>query len=292
MADIADVFSAMQAIITSVVYPNGTSSPSAILVSGVPQPARIYPGWPIPSNLDNDMAAGITNISIYAPRGFYKNTTRYPQDEFQITAPVHTITTLISGTNITIGGTESTPQNVAVVANGVGVSYGVQSSDTLTSIAAGLVALLQAAGVTCSSTGPVISIPNGVNIGATVGGAGSSIREVMRQEQKFQVTIWAPSSAVLTAPDAIRPAFGAPIKVQFAVTPFLTLSDNSAARLITMDDFYDDDVSKPNVYRRDLFYNVEYATTQTQQQYEIVLSKIQLSGGQDPNAPLIGNFVY
>lgn len=294
MADISDVFRALSSIIATVVYPNGPTNPSSIIVGGVHIDVKIFAGWPLPQNLDNDVAAGIADISIYAPRAHWKNTTRYPRNEMQLTAPVKTITATVNAaqTQVTIGGTLSLPQNVAIVVNGTGVSYGCQSGDTPSLIAAGIVALLIAAGVGAANIGPAITITNPTNLSARVGGAGTTIREVMRQEQMFQISFWCPSAAAGQVPDAIRSALAAPVKVALSVLSFLTLADGSAARIITAGDYLSDDVSKPNVYRRDIMYQIEYPTTQTQIETEIVLAKIDLSGGLDLTGPLIDTYVY
>src|SRR5262249_17582540 len=51
MADISDVTAYLASAVAAAVYPNGTSSPSVGNMD-----VRIYEGWPIPDQLDLDLA--------------------------------------------------------------------------------------------------------------------------------------------------------------------------------------------------------------------------------------------
>ena len=72
MADESDVETTLATLITAQIYPQGTNAPSALgpLV-------RIYRGWPNPTALNADLAAGIINISLSANPAHHRNTTRY-----------------------------------------------------------------------------------------------------------------------------------------------------------------------------------------------------------------------
>jgi hypothetical protein len=243
MADLTDVQSAIASLIAQTVYPNGTSQPS---LTG--QQVRIYPGWPQPNALDTDLAAGVVNISIF-PKQEERNTTRYPVDQ-QVTVPAApTLTATIVGQKVTIGGTVSTPQNVALNVNGTPYVYAVQPTDTLTGIAT---ALANIAGGT--SSGPVITV-SGIIKSARVGAAATVAAEFKRQEKVFQISVWA------NAP-AVRDALASPIDVALASIEFLTMPDGYAARIRYRSSFQDDALQKENLYRRDLNYTVEWATTQ------------------------------
>jgi hypothetical protein len=280
MADFDDVLTTLASIIDGVIYPNGDSQPSAVLVNASPVPARIYPGWPVSAALDADLLAGIINVSIFAPAGSEKNTTRFPTDAVVITEPVHTVTVAIdeAGTEITIGGTISTPQNVAIIANGKGVSYGVQAGDTIDDIASGLAALVSAI-APATASGPVISIPDAYALTARVGGAGTVGKPVGTQQRQFQITIWAPTPAARTA--AAKLVDGA-----LRDMPRITLPDTTMGMLCYSHTVTDDVVQKANCWRRDLFYVVEYTTLKESVATEIIVEKTIFTGPDPADTPI------
>ena len=61
MADESDVETALVALSSAALYPNGANSPS------VPGPdCRIYRGWPNSAALDADLTAGRINVTVFA----------------------------------------------------------------------------------------------------------------------------------------------------------------------------------------------------------------------------------
>jgi len=262
--------------ITQAVYPNGTSSPSVASV-----PCKIYRGWPIPANLDADLAAGTINVSVF-PQPLEQNVTRYPKDWQTQNVPTPALTLTASGTTITAGGTPSSPLNAAALVNNTGYAYAVQIGDTLNSIATGLAALINV-NTPATSSGPVITIPAAAQIAARVGGVGTIIRETKRQKRGFQITCWCPNPALR---DLIVP----PIDTTLADIEFLSLPDGTGGRLLYERSSVSDRVEREGLYRRDLFYSVEYATTDTQSAAQIVVELFNLTGGLDPSAPIIDTF--
>lgn len=249
MADISDVSNALVALIAQTLYPNGTGQPSLITAA-----VKVYPGWPNEAQLDADLIAGIINVSVF-PTQIERNTTRYPRYDYQealVNTPTLTLT--INGQQITVGGAMPVTffaQNAMAMVSGLPYVYATQSTDTLTSIATALAALIPGA----SSTGAVVTIPNGKPIAAArIGTIGTRISELRRQERVFMATVWAPTPALRDAAvNAIDPVL--------ADTKFLILADTSAARLIYRSSFITDALQKAKLYRRDLNYAVEYATT-------------------------------
>lgn len=284
MADLSDVLTSLVNIVAGAIYPNGTSAPSAVIVGSAAVPARIYPGWPLPAPLDADLAAGLINVSVYAPSGMERNTTRYPLDQETLTLPVHTLTVAIDGTGtaITIGGTVAVPQNVAALVNGSGFVYEVQAGDTLISIAAALAALINAV-TPATSSGPVITIPAAKRLIARVGSTGTSITEIRRQDRQFQIVFWCPTPAARDAAVKL-------VDPVLAALKFISLADGTAGRLIYQRTFLDDAIQKAGCWRRDLFYSVEYGTTITETDTEIVDVRTSITGGVDPAAPPIITF--
>jgi hypothetical protein len=276
MADIADVENTLVTTITQAVYPNGTGNPSIINAR-----CNIYRGWPIPANLDADLAAGTVNISVY-PMAVEQRTTRYPRTWQTLSTPTPALTLTISGTTITVGGTPSSPLNAAAIVNGSGFVYAVQPTDTLNSIATGLAALINAF-TPASSAGAVITVAAAKEIQTAVGGIGSVIRETKRQKRSFQISFWCPNP---TLRDAIVP----PVDQALADIDWLTLPDGSSGRLLYERTIVSDRVERAGLYRRDLIYSVEYGTTETQSTAQIVAELFNITGGLDPNAPAVTSF--
>lgn len=265
MADISDVQNTLVTLVANAVYPNGTSQPS---VSG--SDIRIFAGWPIPANLDADLAAGKANVSIYATN-IERVTTRFDMSWQELSINTPTLTAIVdsSGTRVTIGGTAATSQSVMIILNGTGYAYAVQINDTLNSIATNTAALIP--GATVSNN--VITVSNAYSLIARIGVTGTGIRELKRQERVFWIITWAPTPS---ARDIIASA----IDVALSATIRIALLDGYYARLRYIGTTPTDDIEKENLYKRSLSYAVEYATTQTETEYSVTDPYVNLIGGQ------------
>jgi hypothetical protein len=273
MADLSDVEASLVSLIAQTLYPNGTGNPS---VTGVP--AVVYAGWPTASRLDADLLALSTNqaggkvhVTVY-PTKMERNTTRYMRQWQNVTLPAPTLTLTVSGQQVTVGGTVSTPQNVMLMVGYRPFVYAVQPSDTLTSIATALATLVTGS----TNAGPVVTLAtNAILTAARVGASGTAIMEVRRQERVFQITVWADTPAD-------RDATAKAIDPVLANIEFLVFPDTSAGRLIYKSSPVDDMVSKAVLYRRDLMYSVEYATTLVNTTTEITQTQLNVSVGVEP----------
>ena len=270
MADVADVMNALVALVDQTLYPNGSSSPS---LTGAT--FRIYPGEPLPGQLDADIAAGTVNVSVFPLLGEI-NTTRFPADWQESTPPAVTLAAAVAGTTVTLSGTVSSPQNVALLVDGKSYVYAVAASDTLATIATALAALVNA-DQPASAAGAVVSVPNSHRIVARLGGVGTSIRELKRQLRRFRISFWC-------ADPNTRNAAAAPVDVALAATHFLTLADGSAGRLVYHASPLIDTAETLAIYRRDLVYSVEYPTTQTESDTEIIVIEENVAAGPAPTA--------
>jgi hypothetical protein len=215
-----------------------------------------------------------------------RNTTRGPVDFQQLTAPVHTLTATVdpTGTEVTIGGTVSVPQNVALLLNGGAVVYPVQAGDNPDSIAAALAALVGDTLTPATAAANVVTIPGAIHLVARIGGAGTSIAEVGRQERLFQITFWCPASS---PPPAVRDAAVKLVDPVLRRASRLPLADGTAGQLVYVRTSQDDARQKVGCWRRDLFYRCEYGTTVTETDTEIIVVATTLTGGVDPTAPVI-----
>lgn len=275
MADISDVEASLLSLLTQTAYPNGMSSPSVVLDSGGnPHNVQLYRGWPIPDQLDIDMAAGTVDVSIF-PSRVEQNVTRYGLDyEEVLPLPGPTLTLVAGVTTLTVGGTASVPQNVAALVNGFGYSYGVQPNDTLASIATGLAALINV-NTPATSSGPVITIPSAHSLTPRVGAVGSVIQEVARQKRNVMIGIWCPSPDLR---DNAAKLFDPILKS----TKFLNMPDGTKCRLIYVNSPITDTIEKQNIYRRDLIYSCEYGTTITSEARIVVIEEINIIRGIGP----------
>lgn len=258
MADITDVMDALVAVIAQTLYPNGTGEQSI-----VGTPCSVFSGWPIPQQLDVDLAAGKVNISVWALPS-ERVTTRIDTDWRTLEVNDPTITATVNAQQITLSGMIATPQNVGAIVNGKAYVYPVQGNDSLTTIATGLASLINADVPGTASVGPVVTVPNNYPVkAARVGRNGQTIREVRRQERVFQISVWANS------PEQ-RKAFVDAIDPVLSMTPRITLADEYMAHLSYRNSNYVDKNEKMRAYRADLMYAVEYATTQTENNTVII----------------------
>lgn len=260
MADTSDVENALQALVVSAIYPNGTSQPSIVA-----KDLFIYRGWPRSAQLDTDLAAGKAHISIFPPEGMERNTTRWPRDEEVVSTPVHTLTAVVSGNTIIIGGTVAVPQNVVAVAGTqYAFAYAVQANDTLATIAAHLAALIAASFPGTAASGAVITVAGKPGIlQARVVSAGQIATEQKRQEKTYWITCWCPTPAMR---DILAPA----IDVALSQLDFITVgTEQSEARLRYVGSRVSDEGQKVQLYRRDLVYTAEYGTFTITPAYEV-----------------------
>jgi len=214
MSDVSDVMNTVASQIAGFVYPNGTGQPS---VTGTT--INAFPGWPLPDQIDSDMPKGIADVSVYPVPNVETNTTRYRPKAVVMSIAEATITLVAGNRMLTVGGVMPSPftaHNVAALIAGQAFIYSVQSTDTLTSIATGLGALIARVYPGTTNTGPVISLPSGLQATvARVGTTGQVTTEWERQKQLFQITVWAPDPVT-------RATIGTAIKTPLSQITFLT----------------------------------------------------------------------
>lgn len=288
MSDLSDVETAIVNLITGLVYPNGSGAPSAVLNDALaPMPVRIYRGWPISANLDADLAAGTMNISVYSRNGTEKNTTRFHPDFQTVTTETATVAASVNASNqvvITGNGAVGITQWVTVLVGfRVAVAYNVLAADTPTTIASGLAGQLTAAGVPATSSLGVVSLTaQAAYVSAMVGVTGTQAAEWRRQETQIQITLWCPTPTTRdNAAKLVEPTL--------AQTTFLTLPDQFQARFRYHNTLMFDGAEKVQLYRRDLIYSAEYATTVTDTASEVTAVNTNIAGSVAPlgSAPVI-----
>lgn len=267
MATLTDVYNALVALAINAVYPNGTSQPSVASTDVV-----IRPGWPDPNQLDTILAQGKVRVSVFKMTGMEKNKSNNANSWEPLSVPAPTLSLITTANSVTVNGIVTVPQNCMISVNGISYHYEVQSDDTLNSIAANLAALIPGAVVNDN----VITIADAFSIVARIGVVGSAIREVKRQDQSFRIITWAPTPELRDiVSDAIDVLFGQTVRIQ--------LTNSELECLIYKGSQEHDEFQKVNLYRRDLIYSIEYATTQVQNFYQIIDPKDTVTYEQSIN---------
>ncbi len=102
------------------------------------------------------------------------------------------------------------------------------------------------------------------------GTTGSGVVELRRQTRTFQVSVWA------SRPDH-RDAIAGPIDTALAATSRLALPDGTQGLVSYVSSTQNDSEQRQGVYRRDLLYSVNYATTRTTAQFAIVATVLSVT---------------
>lgn len=249
MADVSQVAQALVDLIAGVAYPAGTGAPSLIAAD-----VRIYHGWPLPAQLDTDLAAGKAHVTVW-PTPSEKNTTRYNRDWEDLAITSATITATTAGVTVTLGGTVTAGQVVLVNVDGRSYARANIAGDTLASIAAAMAALV-AVDRTASSAGPILAIPGALDLVARVATTGNTARELRREDRVFQISIWCNTPTK-------RDLLAAPIDRALAKILRMDLPDGSVGLVRYRTSVQIDEHQKAQIYRRNLMYSVEYPTLDT-----------------------------
>lgn len=109
------------------------------------------------------------------------------------------------------------------------------------------------------------------NLSVYVTTAGTAVRELRRQIKDFQVTIWAPAPG-------LRECIGSAIEMALSEQCHIDLNDGAPAQLLYTRQFDSDRSENWHVYRRDLIFSVNYATTQTIAAPEVMNTVVILNG--------------
>jgi hypothetical protein len=249
MADISDIEQATADVVTSALYPMGSSQPSIVGIL-----CRIYRGWPNPSTLNADLSAGTVNITIGADNDSGRTTTRYLA-KWQATRSQPGICVSTTGQTITVTGTPAVGDVVGILIEGMPFVYRVQVRDSADLVASNLNYLIQATRLS-NLLGTIITIPGARSIKARVVCDSSASLESRRQEKDLRIICWCPNPGVR---DEVATAIDAAIDgIQF-----LPLPDATDARITYRNTASYDQAQNALLYRRDLIYTVEYVTLLT-----------------------------
>ncbi|WP_036048702.1 hypothetical protein [Bradyrhizobium sp. Tv2a-2] len=276
MADLSDVtaYLAQQAFIA--VYPNGTGSAS---VAGMD--CRIFEGWPLPDQLDNDLTGfmmengdkvkrpgGVcANVSIFPMLGQGAPVPQIQNKTRTISQPTYGLTFTVVGNTLTVSGQPAAGEYLTIIADDEYVFS--RGGATTQAILAALLADAQAAYPQASATSTSLTVPGTHILVVRQGGVGKVGRVIHRQKNSIMVTVWAPNQIA-------RAAFAKAIDVQIKQTIVTTLSDTSQIKVTYNRTNTIDEEQSKGIYRRDLVFDVEYATLEIFDAYVITSTQVSI----------------
>ena len=275
MADESDVETTLATLVTAQIYPQGTNAPSALgpLV-------RIYRGWPNPTALNADLAAGIINISLSANPAHHRDTTRYIDPPTASAPTTPTLTATTEANTATFAGTATPGQLAGLLADSTAVVHRTDAGDTPELVAAILASYLRTTRIALAS-GATVTVPGARLLIARTAADQSTQTETRRQQQGIRLSLWCPTPAK-------RDQAAALIDSALSAQTFITLPDGTAARLRGAGSQIFDQSQNANLYRRDLLFTVEYATTTTTTLPAMIFGNTLISPNGTTTSSLIG----
>lgn len=247
MADQSDVEAALAALAVAVLYPDGAdrkSLPGAV--------CRVYRGWPNAAALDADLAAGVVNISVFSDPADQRTTTRWLVEEAIVAKPA-TLLVVNDANGVAFSGIAAAGQLAGVLADNVAVVHRTVAGDTPGRVAAVLAVALRESRTTVLS-GASLAVPGAMRLVGRVFADQVVTRETRRQRMGFVMTCWCPDPAT-------RDAVASALDAALSASDFLPLPDGTVGRLRFRGSVVRDRNQDAALYRRDLRYEVDFATT-------------------------------
>lgn len=294
MADLSDVTNYLAHAAASAVYPNGTGQPSVANMD-----VRIYEGWPNGAQLDLDLGGQMMNtarppVAVARPGGPAANVSVYPMNgstaaPFQILDNVYTLIPPVFGLTLTVTGVPGDANNtvggyptVTIAGQPAAGEYVTLIVDrghvysatgvSTASIIAQLVAQALPLYPGTTSTGTTITVPASFDFTARQGAPGTLAKVTHRQHHEVMLSIWAPNHTA-------RATIAAAIDVALKSKIMVALSDTSAAKVCYSRTNTTDEQTLITLYRRDLIYEIEYATLQQFPGYVITSTTLNVQAG-------------
>jgi hypothetical protein len=246
MADISDVENAIVGVVLAALYPNGLSHTSAVGAT-----CRVYRGWPAPSGLNSDLAAGIANVTVFPASASGEVPDVYFNEPSFNISPTTWIAT-VTAQDVAISGTAGGTQIIGLLIDGVPFSYRTSGNDTTDSIAANLSMLINVNRI-CVLSGSTLTLPGARSLIARVAANATVTNGVRRQRREIQIISWCPSPG-------LRDSLCKIVDIALATSPFIELSDTTVAHGHYVSTHVYDQSQNALLYRRDLCYRYEYTT--------------------------------
>lgn len=265
MADISDVANALVNYMAGIIYPNGTNQPSAVTdKSGNAIACKVYYGWPT-NALDSDLAAGISNVSVF-PLPMERNISTLDHSPYILSQPTPTIAATVSGRTVTIGGTVTPGEAVGISVGGTTYAYLVQSGDTLSTIASALADLIPGG----TASGDVVTVSSVGNLVARIGVPAVVATPVKRQSRRIQISVW-------VSDPIVRDILASFLDQNLGDLYRIAIPDGTVANLKYMDSPYQDKDERENLYYRHLRYEAIFETIRTETLMTVVGTNLSLT---------------
>jgi hypothetical protein len=248
MADQSDVEATLASRVTAILYPAGTAAASVL-----GSVCHIYRGWPNAANLDTDLAAGQLTVTVMSDPGAFRVTTRHIDPPATLAPVTPSLTIAVSGQAATIGGTAAPGQVAGLIVDSAAFVHRTAAGDTPERVAAILASYIRSVRIALVA-GATITVPGAGEIIGRVVADQTALVETRRQLQGFRIACWCPDPAT-------RDSLATLLDTALSQVSFITLPDSTAARLRLARSVTFDQSQNANLFRRDLIFDVEYATT-------------------------------
>lgn len=264
MADLSTVERALVGRVAAVLWPGAPYAAGAKVASAAAGlTVKVFRGWPVADDLDADLIAGRAQVAIHAEQGMARNTTRHLNEWRQLTEVAPTLTATASGATVTFAGTGGVGQ-VAGVTVGAGTvpdaySYRLVTGDTPALVAGAFADMIDGA----SAVGAVLTVPGAA--GARVVADSQSVKLLRMQQQGFRISMWCPSPGA-------RDTLAALVDAGLTDLRRIALADGTVASMTYRGTFVFDPAQKARIWRRDLAFMLEYATTVVEAQPTVLFA--------------------
>lgn len=257
MADLSDLTAYLAGVAAAAVYPNGILQPSVAAMD-----VRIFEGWPQAEKLDrdvsglNDDGTARTNgpaaqVSIYPMPGTGNSVFQIQDRDYVVTPVSLGMAVSVVGNVISVVGQPNAGEFLTLVCDdAVILSRGGASTAALL---AALAADAIAAGYAATSDATSLTVPFGHELVVRQGGKAKMGRVINRQCQLIMISVWAPNRIA-------RAQLAAAIDELVKEKVRISLPDTSQAIVKYNRTNVSDEMQTVTVYRRDLIFDVEYAT--------------------------------
>lgn len=278
MADLSDLTGYLKQTALSAVYPGGTSQPS---IAGID--CTIEEGWPNPAQLELDIAGQEKNASgatVPRPGGVCAHVSVFPMpgtgvkvyqildQTYTIKPPSYGMTFTLEDDTITVTGEPKPGEYLTLICDDAVVCS--QSGATTQELLAALAEQAQVNYPGASSTDDTLTVPVGHSLVVRQGGTAVQGKVTHRQRQCIMVTVWAPTPET-------RNSLAIAVDGLIKQNNKITLPDTSQAMVIYDRTNVTDLQETVGIYRRDLIYDVEYATLETFTAYVITSTRVSIA---------------
>lgn len=295
MADVYDVANAIADVINATVQPLvGTTYPIYPIVdqivagtTGTVPPIQVMVGNILLEKLMSRLEQGKAAICVEAdekdltsPQYLYLN----DDDSANGPLPVSLLSTVIAGQVLTISGLIQVGDVIGLQQGALGAGYAVVGTDTLTTIATGLAAAANTAGIACTSSGATVTLTKTALFSANVGTTYSQrSREIWRRRKTFFASFYA------TTPYD-RSYVGKYVEAAFPPgTRLVMLDGTNATFLFAMQSADFDDQQRDTTLIRRVFWTVDFLSIQVNPVVQVVASNISqtvaIGGVNFPSPP-------